>query len=597
MVATARISRPRVSVASRVRAVPADVPALAFLAVSCAFLAFLTWGSWGDLGSDTGYDWLAASRVADGQLPYIDFVYYYGPLGPLVLGGIYAAFGAGVGPAVALGLVLAVAIVGLTYALARSFTTPLPALVAAALAATAAFDAGNTSVVLAHTVGAPMAIALALGGLLALVRYERTERSAWLIAAGLTAGLGALTRPETIAAWWIALAAWLLLRGRTAGRGRGRALALIALPAVGVPLLAYGAFAAAVGPRELLTGNLFPVGQLAEAGKNIVRAAAPLTASSVIELIVHLVTYAAGIAALVIAGTWAARPGRSGIAAKALIVGAGVAAIALLAANPEAVRSRLDLAYAWIPAGAAIALGVVLARYRRAADVDQSRLRLLATFLTLLVVLALPVYGQFVPYATVFSSKSAYVMPAAAIFLVWLHGEELARFAPLARGLGMAFVAFLVVAGTALAVRDARGETATVRAANGTLSAAPAIAPALQGALDVIRDRTRPGDPVLLGPQLTGLYVMSGRTDPLPTLSLLPGALDGPAAEHEAIRGLGDVRLAILDRRPFTEYGHGAFGSTFDQELARWVRSNFTRQVTLRGAGPTPRIFDVWTKE
>ena len=590
-----RVTQPRTRVGARLRAVPADVPALLVLGIGCLALAVLTWGTWGDLGSDTGYDWLAAARVADGELPYVDYVYYYGPLGPLVLGSIYALFGAGAGPAVALGLVLAVAIVGLTYALARSFTTPVPAVVAAALAATAAFDAGNTSVVLAHTVGAPMAVALALGGILALVRFERTDRAAWLVAAGLAAGLGALTRPETIAAWWLALAAWLLLRGRTAERGRD--LALIAVPAVAVPLLAYGAFAAAVGPGELITGNLFPVGQLGDAGKNIVRAAAPLTASSVFELFAHLVAYGAGAAALVIAAAWATRPGRSAIAVKAALLLGGLAALAVLAQNPEAVRSRLDLAYAWIPAGAAVALGVVLSRYRGAAPTDRSRLRLLATFLTLLLVLSLPVYGQFLPFATLFSSKSAYVMPAAAIFLVWLHGEELARFGPLARRLGIAFVAFLALAGTVLVVRDARNQSVTVSGPQGTLSADAATAPALQAALDVITDRTKPGDPVLLGPQLTGLYVMSGRSNPLPTLSLLPGALDGPEAEREAITRLGDVRLAIIDRRPFTEYGHGAFGSTFDQELARWVRSNFTRLVTLRGAGPTPRIFDVWTKE
>ena len=70
---------------------------------------------------DTGYDLLAASRTAQGELPYVDYEYFYGPLGPLLLGGIYAVTGTAVWPAAALGLVLAAAATALTYRLARRF--------------------------------------------------------------------------------------------------------------------------------------------------------------------------------------------------------------------------------------------------------------------------------------------------------------------------------------------------------------------------------------------------------------------------------------------------------------------------------------------
>ena len=63
-----------------------DALAVAGLATLLAGLAAATWGTWGDLDSDTGYDVVAGNLVAQGQFPYIDFVYYYGPLAPLLAG-------------------------------------------------------------------------------------------------------------------------------------------------------------------------------------------------------------------------------------------------------------------------------------------------------------------------------------------------------------------------------------------------------------------------------------------------------------------------------------------------------------------------------
>ncbi len=56
-------------------------------ALAFAVLVAVTWGTWGDLAHDTGYDFVAAQRIADGQLAYQDFPYIYGPLGLAVLGG------------------------------------------------------------------------------------------------------------------------------------------------------------------------------------------------------------------------------------------------------------------------------------------------------------------------------------------------------------------------------------------------------------------------------------------------------------------------------------------------------------------------------
>src|SRR5215468_1675386 len=110
-----RVAAPALRVGTRLReATASDAVMLGAVGVFTLVLLALTWGRWGDLTMDTGYDFLAAARTAHGELPYVDYVYFYGPTAPLLLGGLYAITGAAVWPAIAIGLVLSVAAIYLT---------------------------------------------------------------------------------------------------------------------------------------------------------------------------------------------------------------------------------------------------------------------------------------------------------------------------------------------------------------------------------------------------------------------------------------------------------------------------------------------------
>jgi hypothetical protein len=120
-----------------------------------------------------------------------------------------------------------------------------------------------------------------------------------------------------------------------------------------------------------------------------------------------------------------------------------------------------------------------------------------------------------------------------------------------------------------------------------------------RGALDAVARHTRPGDPILLAPQLSALYVLASRPNPLPQISLLPGALVPGTGEQAAIATLTkeNVRLAIVDRRPLSEYGQGAFGSSFDRELGSWLGTDFERITTLAPTdGRGGHTLDVWLR-
>ena len=566
------------------------------LALAVVALAALTWASWGDLGSDTGYDLLAGARVADGELPYRDFVYYYGPLAPALAGLMAFVGGTGLAPAIALGMVISVAIVAATYAVARLAAGPVASGLAAAVAATVAFAPDNFSFVLPHSTSATLGLLGALLTVLGIGRYAETGAIGWLWAAGCAAGATALARPEAAVPVWVALAAWLVLAGRAGRLGRRRLVAL-ALPAVGATALVYGVAMALSSPRTLLLDNLLPVDELSAGGREVVRLAAPLTAGSVAELGLRLALYAAGAAALVWLAGLLGRRSRAAWAGGIALAAAGALALLVLALRPETVRYGMEWAYGWIPAGAAIAAVVAARRLRRPPAGAWSPAA--QAQLVLAVVLALVAarsYGAFFPYASE-PQQAAYAIPLAAILLAWLHDRELARTA-WARRAGAVWLAFLALAGASLTVADARDESARVTGPGGSMAEVPERAAVYAAALDAIARNTEPGDPVLVAPQLSALSVLADRPGPLPQLSLLPGALADAAAEREAVRRLdrSGVDLAVVNRRPLTEYGQGAFGETYDLFLRDWLEREFRRTATIGKDNGASLALEIWQR-
>lgn len=567
-------------------AVGADAPAVGFIAAVVVFLLVMTWRSWGDLGADTGYDLVAGARVAHGDLPYGDFTYYYGPLSPLVLGAAMTLGGATVTTAVTVGIVVGVAIVAATYALARRLTTPLGAALAATLVAALAFAPGNFSYVLPHTESAPLAILLTLLFLLALGRREGRRRG--IVAAGVAAGLVALTRPEFALAVYTAAAVVIgaRLRRKTAGI---RDVTRFSIPALGIPALVYGMLLARISLHRLLFENLYPSRQLAAAGNHILRVQAPMTISSVAELGLKLVLYALGAALLALAGRWLGR--RREVAARLAAAAGAVAGAMLVVWRPETVRFGLEYAYGWIPAGAALAACVLAVRAFASRsernEVDELQLGVLVV----LAILALKVYAGFFFFSSI-AQPAVYAAPFAAVFLVALHLRGRGHAA------GVAWLAFLCAAGTGLTVDNAAQASAPVVGAGGEVMTRPGDARMYQLALQWIAAGTPRGGTTLLAPQLTALYTLSQTSDPLPELSLIPGALPNAAAERAATATLAadPPQIVVTDRHPFTEYGQTSFGGSFDRVVAAWIHAHYRHAATIRGAASSSHTLDIWLR-
>jgi hypothetical protein len=555
-------------------------------AVTIALLA-VTWETWGNIGQDTGYDLVAGQLVAHGSIPYSDFTYYYGPLSPAILGLADRIGGNGIWPAIAVGVALTVAIVAATYTLARRLTSTTGAVLAATITAGVGFAPTNFSFVDPHSYSETLGILAALGFLIALARRADGGGLGWVTAAGVAAGLTMLTRPEFAAAVTLAAVAWI-----ACGRLRRLETLLLAAPAAAIALLVYGALAARSGLHRLLFENLYPVDQLRAAGDHVLRIQAPLTAHSFLELGLRTAAYAVALVVVVAVG-WALDDARLRMPARIAIAGAAGGLVLTLALRTDTVTYYLLYPYAWIPAGAAAAVVVLAVRARRGSADD--RLVLAAT--VILAVLAAKTYAAFYPFSST-PQSAAYAMPFAAVLLARLHLVELGG-RPGMRFAGAAWLAALALAGAWVTADAARGHAASVSGPGGTIRASAPEGPVFARALAWIDRKTRPGEPVLLAPQLTALYVLTERSDPVPQISLLPGTLPTARDQRDEIGVLraSGLRLAVIDRRRFTEYGHTRFGESFDRTLAAWIHRSFVHVATLRATGPNGRALDIWLKE
>ena len=580
---------------SSVRVAINDRTMLIGLGLLVVLLAALTWQTWGDLGSDTGYDVIASQRLADGEIPYRDFPYFYGPLAPALGALVVLIGGSGLTPFIAFGMVLSVAIVGAVYALARVVASPLSSGLAAAITATIAFSPTNFSFVLPHTQSATIGLLAAVLFLLGVSRFAAGGSRGWLWCAGVSAAAVTLARPEFAVAVWIAGGLWLGLRLRSRSIGRRDVVALVA-PAAAIPLVVYGALMAGhVAPpapvREPVPGRSDqrrrrrrPQHRGADDRRQLRRALRPPRPLRPRR------RRPAGRR-----GHDRARrprpvrgPRRAGGRRRRRARRSGGAPRARPSRPP--VRLRVDPRRGRRRGRRpALASPPWSGEWSPAAQAEL----LLAAFL---VIIAARTYAAFFANATV-PQQAAYAIPLAAVFLAWLHDRELG-VSPSARRIGAGWLAFLALAGAVLVVADARDRSVHVSGPGGTLSERPGPAASYQAALDTILRETAPGDPVLLAPQLTSLYTLSGRTDPLPQISLLPGSLPDAQAEHEAIRRLDEsgVNLAVINTRPLTEYGQGAFGDTYYRSIQDWLDRDFRRVASFGNDGETTVALDVWQR-
>jgi hypothetical protein len=146
---------------------------------------------------DIGRDFVVAGQLLQGKVLYHDLMFPYGPLAPWLNSWFFRVFGTSVKTLLAVGATAGLAIVFATYFLGRQILPrPAAAVAALAVAVHAVYGPDVQSYATPYAFAAVYGLLLSLLALYAACRSLDHPRTAWHVAAGMSAGLAAVSKQE-----------------------------------------------------------------------------------------------------------------------------------------------------------------------------------------------------------------------------------------------------------------------------------------------------------------------------------------------------------------------------------------------------------------
>ncbi len=524
-------------------------------------------GKWSDPLIDSGREWIVPDALARGELLYRDVVYWFGPFTPHFQAAFLRIFGSGFGTLVAAGALSAAATLGLLCLLLRRVTGRREASLWTALAVpTLVFmpNAGGALLGMGYRIWHAAAFSLLA---VTLASSPPAGRARWrCLLAGTAAAFAGLCRTE----WGLAALAAAALACVVGSRDRRRGL-LDAVTAAGSGIVVFAAilgfFVGKAGFEAVVVdGHVLLTGLPPETRHFLVAFSGirdwPVGA---LELLYSTAMWS-GLFLLV---AWFAGPSGAGrsrravaalglvlavLAASALLGGAGAAV--LFSAAPLVSLAGL-VAGVWRRRGAQAAtlaaagsLGLVLS-YRRPFHIGDS---------------------AYVGPPLLF----AFVAAAGLCRIATSRPRAVAR----RRRLAVAFrgaVAVLVAAAFAGRIAQYLAiEGVPIAGTSGMLTARPEPAHEIEELGRTVRERTEPGDGLVVFPEGEILNLLSDRPNPIRHKLFLPGYL---TAENEAdvLRELeaADPAAIVIWRRPVSEYDRAMFGEDYARSIRDWIDANY----------------------
>jgi hypothetical protein len=107
-----------------------------------------------------------------------------------------------------------------------------------------------------------------------------------------------------------------------------------------------------------------------------------------------------------------------------------------------------------------------------------------------------------------------------------------------------------------------------------------------------VNDMKAKGESVLLLPEITGVYFLTGTSAPSRFYVLTPGVLSPGQITNEYLRDLerNPPSAIVISNRKTSEYGVDYFGIGYDREVLTWIESRYEVAAEIgqfeRGAHP-----------
>ena len=574
------------------------------LTALCALQLYSNWETWGNLTTDSGRELYVSLIAKDGGTLYRDAWYPYGPAAPYTNAVLFRIFGLhllvfySVGTISALGSAIFLFLAGKELGFAWAGWT------AGAVVITQAFEPGLFSFPVPYSSAAVYACLLSSAFLWLMLRGLVTGRWLWSFTAGTLAALALLTKPEFGLSCYLAFFAAVIFRAihfkdakQVAKDAAGLLPGLVLCTYVIHWMIAIRGFSFITQENLVMWPTsyfmkTFGREWLAYTGFDLSWSAFRV---AVMRLVIPLGAW------VVLARMVSHARGRNGLRSVLLTAMLFLGLVAYWQYWPEG-SSAMSIAQAvFFPrplvfCTIAGTLGAAWYFLRGGLEPRLARLVLLLGFTGLLAFRMM--------YKTVPEGFSIfYDGPAVLGYLILLtllirellrkSGREFRlEYAALA---GCFFVVFHYAA--ALASRP----VVPLRTAIGTFRVSRRAAESYEAAIAFIKDKQARGETVMVLPEDTMLYVLSGTRAPTRVNEFMPGFLAPGEMTQQLFHEIEakNVRYLLWSNRTFTEYGVPVFGRDFDQELVHYLAARYKPVGMLvpdseRHWGLT---FTVWERE
>lgn len=549
------------------RRYPQIAAALAFVV-----LLALSWRRWTAPIADSGREMDLPRRLLEGEWLYRDVHYLYPPLAPYFNALLYRLFGVHLDVLHASGVFCSLALVWLSYRIARRVLAERDAAWATLAVIVLCVFKPNGNLIAPYAFAALYGVVFALGTLLLTLRYAERQRLAELLGAGVLIGLAAITKQEFALAGALTVTAAVVFLHRRDWRKLLGHLIVAGLPALLLTVAVYAWLFRRIGWQTLVEDcHLF----YTHLPASLVFYNAQRTGFDhpVLSLAQVLGAAAVGVAALSGVVLLSARTRSFWLRAGLVLLGsfAGIALIKLIVGKQwdgSPLRALPLLLVALL----------VIAWRQRERDRETTALFVIAAYsLAILARVALRV-----PSGGAFGS---FFLPTSLILFWYLFVRLLPRLverwledgatAHRAGRVGQGLLLFtIIVSAIVFGVRYRRNFTHEIVAPRGHLYAPKVTGKELQEALAFISAQTAPGEAIAVLPEGSDLAFLTGRRILFRHQILIPGLMN-VADEQAAIAALPRIRYVLIVNRPMREFGVEAFGRDFYSGLGQAIERQY----------------------
>ena len=574
---------------------PAFRWAAGVLVVLWLFLAWWSWAHWGSPTVDCGREAYVPSVLAQGKTLYKDVWYPYGPAAPYLNSLLFRLFGVHLNVLYVAGLASVLLYALPLFWLASRFC-PLPGAFCVGLALVIqAFGPTIFSFPLPYSFAAVYGAVFGSFFLLFAIKASLGEHAAPVFGTGVFAALALLTKPEFGAACYAALGVLLLGRylhyrcARTVRRDL-----LLVLPGVLLATLVVAWMVSLEGIDFLTQKNImsWPDSYFMQTyGQQWLRKTGFSLSPFALRnggwaVAVYFVFW--GVAGSVIKYSAARIPqSRLMPVAAAVSVVAIVGAVAAIAAwGPVTFRGRFLAVF--LPRSAvaivAAALPFVAWKYWKSGFSRRFLALLLvccfAVSLAFRFLFELSVRGYSVYYngSVLLALFTLFVYIALPGLREW--PSRLRTWAPI---LLFVPVVFAIVFESWVYLVFRNTNDVPLRTERGVLHMDARKAEGYRQSIEIMQEAQRRGEAIMVMPEDTMLYFLSGVNCPTRVFAFTPGLLAPGEMTDDLIREMDsrDVRYLLLSNRRFPEYGAPEFGVDFDQPVGEHIRQNYHQVRTV----------------